>query len=350
MSTFVLPPDTSGPAKPIDYPNALNQEQLAVVLEGDGPCLVLAGAGSGKTRTLTYRVAHLVERGVDPSSILLLTFTNKAAREMVERVETVLGPAAKGIWGGTFHSIAARLLRAFAGELGYTSSFTILDMEDGRDLIKAVMKDLQIDPKARRFPTASVVGNILSYARNTQTSITDTLELKHPNFQPFEAELEEIARQYQTRKKSANAMDFDDLLTNLAMLLDDPRLGRRMSERFRYVLVDEYQDTNAVQARIVKGFASVHGNVVAVGDDAQSIYAFRGADVKNILSFPEQFPGAKIFKLLTNYRSTPEILDLANASLSHNVRNSRKNWSVFVSLATSRVLWPARPRRRRRGS
>jgi DNA helicase-2/ATP-dependent DNA helicase PcrA len=325
MSTFVLSPDTSGPAKRIDYPNALNQEQLAVVLEGDGPCLVLAGAGSGKTRTLTYRVAHLVERGVDPSSILLLTFTNKAAREMVERVESVLGPAAKGIWGGTFHSIGARLLRSFAGELGYTSSFTILDMEDGRDLIKAVMKDLQIDPKARRFPTASVVGNILSYARNTQTSITETLELKHPNFQPFEAELEEIARQYQTRKKSANAMDFDDLLTNLAMLLDDPQFGRRISERFRYVLVDEYQDTNAVQARIVKGFASVHSNVVAVGDDAQSIYAFRGADVKNILSFPDQFLGAKVFKLLTNYRSTPEILDLANASLSHNEKQFKKD-------------------------
>lgn len=325
MSTFVLPSDASGPAKRIDYPNALNQEQLAVVLEGDGPCLVLAGAGSGKTRTLTYRVAHLIERGADPSSILLLTFTNKAAREMVERVESVLGPAAKGIWGGTFHSVAARLLRVFAGELGYTSSFTILDQEDGRDLIKAVMKDLQIDPKARRFPTAAVVSNILSYARNTQTSISETLELKHPNFQPFDAELEEIARQYQTRKKSANAMDFDDLLTNLAMLLDDPRLGRRISERFRYVLVDEYQDTNAVQARIVKGFATVHGNVVAVGDDAQSIYAFRGADVKNILSFPEQFPGARVFKLLTNYRSTPEILDLANASLSHNEKQFKKD-------------------------
>ncbi|KAA0207069.1 ATP-dependent helicase [Candidatus Uhrbacteria bacterium] len=325
MSTFVLPPDSAGPAKRIDYPNALNQEQLAVVLGGDGPCLVLAGAGSGKTRTLTYRVAYLIEHGVDPSSILLLTFTNKAAREMVDRVEMVLGPSAKGVWGGTFHSIAARLLRVFADELGYTSSFTILDQEDGRDLIKAVMKDLQIDPKARRFPTAAVVSNIVSYARNTQASISETLELKHPNFQPFDAELEEIARQYQTRKKSANAMDFDDLLTNLAMLLDDPRLGRRISERFRYVLVDEYQDTNAVQARIVNGFAKAHGNVVAVGDDAQSIYAFRGADVKNILSFPDQYPGAKVFKLLTNYRSTPEILDLANASLSHNVEQYKKD-------------------------
>lgn len=325
MSTFILPPEMGGPPQRIDYPNALNQEQLAVVLGGDGPCLVLAGAGSGKTRTLTYRVAYLIEQGVDPSSILLLTFTNKAAREMTARVESVLGPAAKGIWGGTFHSIAARLLRAFAAELGYTSSFTILDAEDGRDLIKAVMKEMRIDPKARRFPTASVVGNILSFARNTQTSITETLEWKHPNFQAFDGEIEEIARQYQTRKKTANAMDFDDLLTNLAMLLDDPRLGRRISERFRYVLVDEYQDTNAVQARIVSGFAKTHGNIVSVGDDAQSIYAFRGADVKNILSFPDQYPGAKMFKLLTNYRSTPEILDLANASLSHNAEQFKKD-------------------------
>jgi DNA helicase-2/ATP-dependent DNA helicase PcrA len=318
MSTFVLPPDANGPSKAIDYANALNQEQLAVVLGGDGPCLVLAGAGSGKTRTLTYRVAYLIERGVDPHSILLLTFTNKASREMTERVELVLGPAAKGIWGGTFHSIGARLLRHFAEELGYTSSFSILDQEDSRDLIKAVMKDLSIDPKARRFPTAAVVGDILSFARNTQTSIAEALELKHPNFQPFDGEITEIGRQYQLRKKGANAMDFDDLLTNMAILLDHPTIGPKLSERFRYVLVDEYQDTNAVQARLVKGFAKAHGNVVAVGDDAQSIYAFRGADVQNILSFPEQFSGAKIFKLLTNYRSTPEILALANDSLSHN--------------------------------
>jgi len=318
MSTFVLPPDSGGPSKAIDYANALNQEQLAVVLEGDGPCLVLAGAGSGKTRTLTYRVAYLIERGVAPSSILLLTFTNKASKEMVERVELVLGPSAKGIWGGTFHSIAARLLRTFADELGYTSNFSILDQEDSRDLIKAVMKDLSIDPKARRFPTAGVVGDILSFARNTQQPIADALETKHPNFQQFDGEITEIGRQYQLRKKAANAMDFDDLLTNMAILLDHPTIGPRLSGRFQYVLVDEYQDTNAVQARLVKGFSKAHGNVVAVGDDAQSIYAFRGADVKNILSFPEQFNGAKIFKLLTNYRSTPEILALANDSLSHN--------------------------------
>jgi DNA helicase-2/ATP-dependent DNA helicase PcrA len=323
MSTFVLSSDSAGPVKKIDYANALNQEQLAVVLEGDGPCLVLAGAGSGKTRTLTYRVAYLIERGVDPSSILLLTFTNKAAKEMSGRVETVLGPSARGIWGGTFHSIGARILRSYAEDLGYRSNFSILDQEDSRNLIKAVMKDLAIDPKARRFPTASVVGDVLSYARNTQVNIEDVLEIKYPNFQSFLSDIEEIAKQYHQRKKQANAMDFDDLLTNLAMLLDGPD-GKRISERFRYVLVDEYQDTNAVQARIVAGFSKIHNNIIAVGDDAQSIYAFRGADVKNILSFPEQFAGAKIFKLLTNYRSTPQILDLANESLSHNRHQFKK--------------------------
>jgi DNA helicase-2/ATP-dependent DNA helicase PcrA len=323
MSTFVLSSDSAGPVKKIDYANALNQEQLAVVLEGDGPCLVLAGAGSGKTRTLTYRVAYLIEKGVDPSSILLLTFTNKAAKEMSGRVETVLGPSARGIWGGTFHSIGARILRSYAEDLGYRSNFSILDQEDSRNLIKAVMKDLAIDPKARRFPTASVVGDVLSYARNTQVNIEDVLEIKYPNFQSFLSDIEEIAKQYHQRKKQANAMDFDDLLTNLAMLLDGPD-GKRISERFRYVLVDEYQDTNAVQARIVAGFSKIHNNIIAVGDDAQSIYAFRGADVKNILSFPEQFTGAKIFKLLTNYRSTPQILDLANESLSHNRHQFKK--------------------------
>lgn len=323
MSTFTLSSDHGGPLKKIDYAAALNQEQLAVVLEGDGACLVLAGAGSGKTRTLTYRVAYLIEHGVDPSSILLLTFTNKASREMVERVETVLGPAAKGIWGGTFHSIGARLLRVFAEELGYKSTFSILDHDDSRDLIKAVMKDLKIDPKARRFPAASVVGDIISFARNTQQNIDDALEIKHPNFVPFSGEIEEIARQYHVRKKQANVMDFDDLLTNFAMLLESES-GRRIAERFRYVLVDEYQDTNAVQARIVAAVSRVYKNIIAVGDDAQSIYAFRGADVKNILSFPELHPSARVFKLLTNYRSTPEILELANESLSHNVDQFQK--------------------------
>ncbi len=322
--TFTLTGAGHVPSRRIDYHAELNQEQLDVVLHGDGACLVLAGAGSGKTRTLTYRVAYLIEHGVDPSSILLLTFTNKAAKEMTARVAGLLGAEASGIWGGTFHSIGARLLRHFAGTLGYAPNFSILDQEDSRDLIKGVMKDMSIDPKARRFPTASVVGDILSYARNTQQSIQEAIEIKHPHFLELTGDLEEIARQYQERKKAANAMDFDDLLINLAMLLDDRDHGSRISDRFKYVLVDEYQDTNAIQARVVHGFARVHRNILVVGDDAQSIYAFRGADVKNILRFPKEWQESRIFKLLHNYRSTPQILDLANDSLAHNVEQFKK--------------------------
>ncbi len=318
MSVFVLREQPSLSHRQIDYAKELNQEQLDVVLGGDGPCLVLAGAGSGKTRTLIYRVAYLLERGVDPSSILLLTFTNKAAREMRSRVEALLGAEARGIWGGTFHSIANRILRAFAEVVGYTSNFSILDHEDARDLIKAILKDLKIDSKARRFPSAAWVQDMISYARNVQRPFADVVALKHPNFVPLVGEIEAVAGQYQRRKKLANVMDFDDLLTLLAGLLEDPVHGRRIAEPFAYVLVDEFQDTNAIQARIVRGFAKAHRNILVVGDDAQSIYAFRGADVKNILSFPDAWADTNIFKLLTNYRSTPQILEVANASLAHN--------------------------------
>lgn len=331
MSTFVLQdPVPFFPEKRIDYSRALNQEQLDVVLHGDGACLVLAGAGSGKTRTLTYRVAYLLEHGADPASILLLTFTNKAAREMQSRVEQVLGRDARAIWSGTFHAVASRLLRVFAEPLGYRRNFSILDAEDANDLVKAVMKDLSIDYKARRFPTPRVVAGLISYSRNVQHPLTETVALKHAHFLPFATDIEQIARQYQMRKKQANAMDFDDLLALMAQLLDDPAFGLSIAERFRYVLVDEYQDTNAIQARLVRGFARQHGNIVVVGDDAQSIYAFRGADVKNILSFPDQWPDVKTFQLLTNYRSTPEILEIANASLAHNVQQFEKELRAVV--------------------
>lgn len=325
MSTFVLHGSSDRSPKKIDYGSALNEEQLNVVLHGDGPCLVLAGAGSGKTRTLTYRVAYLLEQGVDPSSILLLTFTNKAAREMLSRVAMLLGAEARGIWGGTFHATANRLLRVFADAVGYAERFSILDSEDTRDLLKAILKDLRIDPKARRFPSAAVVQDVVSYARNSQSSIAQVVATKYPNFVGCVDDLERIAERYQIRKRAALAMDFDDLLLFLALLLEDPVRGSQIASRFRYVLVDEYQDTNAIQARIVRGFASVHRNILAVGDDAQSIYAFRGADVRNILSFPSMWPHASVYKLLTNYRSTPEILDLANASLSHNVDQFEKD-------------------------
>jgi DNA helicase-2/ATP-dependent DNA helicase PcrA len=310
----------------IDFHKELNQEQIEAVLHGDGPCLVLAGAGSGKTRTVTYRVAHLLEQGADPSSILLLTFTNKAAHEMLDRIGTLVGPQSKGVWGGTFHAVANRLLRSFATAIGYTSSFTILDQEDAKSLLKAVMKDAKIDPKARRFPSPGVVQNLTSYARNTGLSVKEALEIKYPNFLDCANDIEFVDSQYRQRKAQANAMDFDDLLSNwLRVMEEQPQIANLISQRFRHVLVDEYQDTNALQSRIVDKLGQVHRNVFVVGDDAQSIYAFRGADVKNILAFPKQWPESKMFKLLSNYRSTPEILDVANESLKNNVNQFEKD-------------------------
>ena len=242
----------------------------------------------------------------------------------MNRVISLLGQDAMHLWGGTFHSIANRLLRSHAECLGYSSRFTILDQDDAESLLKAVMKERAIDPKMQRFPTASVVQNLLSYAENTLSSVADALELKHPHFLPFAEEMGEICRLYHERKRTANAMDFDDLLKNWLILMSTPEIGERISQQFRYVLVDEYQDINALQAQIATAVARAHRNILVVGDDAQSIYAFRGADVKNILTFPNAWTGAKIFKLLTNYRSSPEILDLANESLSRNERQFQK--------------------------
>ncbi len=309
----------------IDYGKELNNEQLEAVLKGDGACLVLAGAGSGKTRTITYRVAYLIEQGIQPSEILLLTFTNKSAREMLERVEKLLGGTVQGIWGGTFHSTANRLLRMYADRIGFEKNFTILDQEDSKSMFKLVLKEMKINPKERRFPSPSVCQNIISYTRNVCGTIRGTLEVKHPNFLELESELEDLADRYEKRKKTSNAMDFDDLLMNLLTLLEDPVTGSSIASRFRYVLVDEYQDTNAIQSRIVSRFSSAHGNAFVVGDDAQSIYAFRGADVQNILNFPDEYPEVQVFKLLTNYRSTPQILNLANDSLRHNIDQYEKD-------------------------
>ncbi len=315
---------------PIDFNKELNQEQLEAVLHGDGPCLVLAGAGSGKTRTVTYRVAHLLEKGADSASILLLTFTNKAAREMLQRIGALAGPASNGIWGGTFHSVANRILRTFAREVGYTPSFTILDEDDAKSLLKATLKDAKIDPKARRFPSPSVLQSTYSYARNTGIPIKEAIETKCENFLDCANDMEFVLRMYQERKAQANAMDFDDMLWNWLRLMETrPEVANQISSRFRWVLVDEYQDTNALQARVVGCLGKVHRNVFVVGDDAQSIYSFRGADVKNILAFPQQWPNAQVFKLLSNYRSTPEILDVANASLKNNSSQFEKDLIGF---------------------
>lgn len=309
----------------IDFQHELNEEQYRVVTQGDGPCLVLAGAGSGKTRTIVYRVAYLLEQGVRPEEILLVTFTNKAAAEMRQRVSQVTRGAVDLPWSGTFHHIAFRLLRQYAPLLGYKSTFSILDSEDSVDLLKLCLKQEGVDRYARRFPAAKTVQHVISYARNASMSIESLIEEKYPEWQDIASVFVRIAADYDKRKRAAEAMDFDDLLFNMHLLLLQSQTVRdRCTKQFRYVMVDEYQDTNKLQAAIVRLFSAYHHNLLVVGDDAQSIYSFRAADIQNILSFETMYPNARIFRLETNYRSTPDILAVANHVIAKNVEQYQK--------------------------
>jgi DNA helicase-2/ATP-dependent DNA helicase PcrA len=309
----------------VRYEDELNQEQLDVVMAGEGPMLVIAGAGSGKTRALTYRVSRLIEDGIDPSDILLLTFTNKAAREMLSRVEQLVTIDTRRIWGGTFHSIGNRLLRQHAATIGYRSSFTILDAEDAKEMMESAISSLGIKTLEKRFPKGDVLIDIYSYLINTRTPLELHLENNYPHFGIYRDEMINVFRRYKERKQEANAMDFDDLLVNWKLLLDDyPDVSAALKRRYQYILVDEYQDTNKLQAEVVDAMAEVRRNVMVVGDDAQSIYSFRGASFENIITFPLRFPEAKIYKLEINYRSTRQILSLANASIAQNRFQFRK--------------------------
>lgn len=325
MKKYVLHDNELRVETHIDFKGNLNEEQYKVVTDSEGPCLVLAGAGSGKTRTLIYRLAYLLERGVSPENILLVTFTNKAAREMQERAEMILKYSPKSLWSGTFHHIGNRCLRVYAPELGYGRDFGILDQLDSRDLVKACMKRGKTAAGEERFPKPSVVQAMISMAVNTCTPIEKVLEQKYPYFAKFSREISLIKRNYELKKKESNTMDYDDLLSKWKWLLENvPEARSRFTRQFKYVLVDEYQDTNLLQAGIIDILAEMHKNVLVVGDDAQSIYSFRGARVENILKFPERFPGARIYKLEVNYRSTPDILGLANDSLRNNVKQFHK--------------------------
>ena len=309
----------------IDYAAELNEQQLGAVTSPGGAALVIAGAGSGKTRTLTYRVAWLLEHGVKPWQILLLTFTNKASREMTGRVSELLGPDADGIWGGTFHSIGNRILRRHADVIGFKPGFSILDREDQSDLLKSVVNDTGV-PRDKRFPKPDVLAELFSLSSNTG----DPLDvLVHDRFGYFDGMADAIASvraAYERRKVSANAMDFDDLLIRTNQLLrDHPEVGDHYRNQFHHVLVDEYQDTNLVQADLVDLLGSQHGNIMVVGDDAQSIYSWRGANFENILKFPERYAGAQTYRIETNYRSVPGILDVANAAIRGNVRQFEKS-------------------------
>jgi DNA helicase-2/ATP-dependent DNA helicase PcrA len=310
----------------IDYANELNPQQYAAVTAPPGPLLVIAGAGSGKTRTLTYRVAYLLENGVDPRNILLLTFTNKAARQMLDRVANLLPVDASGLWGGTFHSIGNRMLRRHGSAIGFSSGFTIMDREDQKDLLNAVVAGAGIDPKEIRFPKGDVLADIFSFVVNTEQPIEELLAEKFPYFLPLLEQIKDVHARYERRKKSTNSIDFDDLLEKtLRMLKEHPEIAAFYRRQFQFILVDEYQDTNKIQADFIDLLAEEHENVMVVGDDAQSIYSWRGANFQNILAFPRRYPKAQVFKIELNYRSVPEILSVANAAIATNVQQFRKN-------------------------
>lgn len=321
----------------INFEQELNKEQLAVVQNGDGPCLVLAGAGSGKTRTITYRVAYLLEKGVPPEQILLVTFTNRAAHEMIERVQTLTGTEQPLPWSGTFHHIANKMLRQYATHLGYKNNFTVLDADDSQALIKMCIKEFKTTD---RFPSAKVVNSIISFARNSQKGIEETIEEKFSAWWHLSKTIGDVFSRYEQKKKEANAMDFDDLLINLALLLNIPSIQEKFSNQFKYILVDEYQDTNKLQANIIDKLAKIHRNILVVGDDAQSIYSFRAADIKNILNFEEKYPEAKTFRLETNYRSHQEILSLANDVISNNRYQYPKELRAIKAEGIKPTLYP----------
>ena len=309
----------------VDYAAELNEQQLAAVTAPPGPLLVIAGAGSGKTRTLTYRVAYLLENGIDSRNILLLTFTNKAAREMLNRVANLLPMDASGIWGGTFHSVGNRILRRHGSALGYSSGFTIMDREDQKDLIDVVIASAGIDPKEIRFPKGDVLAEIFSFVVNTEKPLAELLAEKFPYFLPLLEKIKDVHDRYEKKKKATNSMDFDDLLEKtLTMFQHHERIAEFYRRQFQFILVDEYQDTNKIQADLVDLLARDHRNVMVVGDDAQSIYSWRGANFQNILEFPKRYPDARVFKIEMNYRSVPEILKVANASIAANVQQFHK--------------------------
>lgn len=322
---YVLHPFKAPNEPKIDYQGELNEQQYAAVTAPPGPSLVIAGAGSGKTRTLTYRVAFLLEQGIPPERILLLTFTNKAAKEMMGRVAHLLGQELPSLWGGTFHSIGNRILRQRANLVGYPRDFTIMDRDDAKHLINACIGESEIDIKATRFPKPEVLTEIFSLAVNKQRSVGEIVHQEYSHFQMLQPQIEDIRARYEARKRATGAMDFDDLLSLwLKLMRTDTDTRELYQRRFQFILVDEYQDTNRLQSDLIDLLAERHHNLMVVGDDAQSIYAWRGANFQNILEFPKRYPEAKVYKIETNYRSTPEILNVANAAISVNINQFAK--------------------------
>jgi DNA helicase-2/ATP-dependent DNA helicase PcrA len=310
----------------LDYLAGLNPQQRAAVENTQGPAMIVAGAGSGKTRVITYRVAHLIEKGVDAFNILVLTFTNKASKDMRERISKVIGSEAKNIWMGTFHSVFAKILRVEAEKIGYPSNFTIYDTDDSKSLIRAILREMQLDDK---LYNANFVYNRISSAKNNLVSYTEYMENAEIQAEDISNKRPLIGVIYETYTKrcfKAGAMDFDDLLFKTNVLLKThPDVLNKYQQKFKYLMVDEYQDTNFSQYTIVKKLAAAYQNICVVGDDAQSIYAFRGANIQNILNFERDYPDLKVYKLEQNYRSTQNIVEVANSIIANNKNQLEKN-------------------------
>ncbi|MDQ3697725.1 MAG: ATP-dependent helicase, partial [Gemmatimonadota bacterium] len=320
------PPPPPPPA-PFD---GLNPEQRAAAIHGDGPLLIIAGAGTGKTRTLVYRVAHLIERGARPERILLLTFTRRAAQEMLGRAERLVGAAGARVHGGTFHATAHRLLRAYGPAAGIPKDFTILDQADATDLTGISRAGLgYAQQKKTRFPKKETLHYIYSRHVNTEIPVDDLLRDEYPQFVEDHDAIVRIFADYTARKAERNLVDYDDLLLFWAAMLTNDELGARIAALYDHILVDEYQDTNLLQARVLRGMCRSHRDITVVGDDAQSIYAFRGANFRNILDFPAQFAGASVVTLEQNYRSTQPILDVTNVLISRAAeRFTKQLWTA----------------------
>jgi len=313
-------------ASPRDFSAELNPQQAAAATHADGPLLIIAGAGTGKTRTLVYRVAHLIERGVQAERILLLTFTRRAAQEMLSRVEKLVGSSSKRVHGGTFHATAHRLLRRYGQAAGLAKDFTIMDQADSADLMQLSRAQLGYGAKAKRFPKKETLQHVYSRHINTGISVEDIIRDEYPQFVDYIEDFGKIYGDYTRRKQERNLVDYDDLLLFWALLLEAaPELAKKISGMYDHILVDEYQDTNVLQARILRGMCISHRNITVVGDDAQSIYSFRGANFRNILDFPKQFEGATTVTLEQNYRSTQPILSVTNTLISRAAERFTKN-------------------------
>ncbi|MFI5243788.1 MAG: ATP-dependent helicase [Gemmatimonadales bacterium] len=338
------------PRRGTDFASELNEAQARAATHPDGPLLIIAGAGTGKTRTLVYRVAHLLERAeraVRAERVLLLTFTRRSAQEMLGRAERLVGSASRGVHGGTFHGTAHRLLRRFGEAAGLPSDFTIMDQADAEDLMQLSRAKLGFGDKKKRFPKKETLHRVYSRHVNTEIPVAAILSEEYPQFREYEEDFARVFADYTTRKAERNLVDYDDLLLFWALLVDGDEegrtrtaeggrqkaegarrgggLGERIAALYDHILVDEYQDTNLLQARILRGMCRTHANITVVGDDAQSIYSFRGATIRNILDFPAHFPGATIVALEENYRSTQPILDVTNTLISRAEERYTKN-------------------------